>query len=964
MKKQNIINIPFEINFLQELAKSLIEKYADDPIYFANLTVLLPNRRSCRELTNLLFQTSDNESLLLPNIMPIGEINEDEIFFNSNLESENVLNVIPQMRQRLILTPLIESWKKKTDSKTFKAQSALLSIELSSFLDEVEKEQLSFDKIENLVPERFSEHWQLTLEFLKIATINWPDILTKYNAISSPNYLNYLLTAKSDYLQQHGSEHPIIIADSVSSIPAIRQLIKTVANIDNGHIYLHGLDQNLSDETWQNIEESHPQWQLKQLIEYLDVTRSQIQDFHSTKLTDRSNLVTNAMLPAENMVSNTENVKIKASAVENLQIVNCSDLYNESTIIAMKIRQALEENIGSIALITNNSTLTKLVGLELKRWNIDINDSTGMSLKDTPQAVFFSLIAKMICDNFNSPINILEALKHAFCNCGYPTIEFKKFVNKLESQCFRGIRKDCNLYSIKNYLDEETASWWQEIINIVKPISDIIYQNKYARIKFKDILHLHVQIVQAFANSDDESGDLRLYKHDKGIKFKEFIDELSLHADEIEEVDIKEYPALFGVMMEGVKYNPPYSSNSKIIALAPTETRLLKFDLVIMAGLNDNSWPNLNNSNPFMNKAMCNDFGLASTERNIGLQSHDFCNLLASDQVFITRSIKEDGVFTVKSRWLSRIETILKISNLNVDSSKKWQQWSKDLNKPDKFITPVRASANPPITARPRELSVTYFEKLIRDPYAIYANKILSLKKLDDIDQDPTMADFGSLIHQTFDKFIKQYNDDKHSDKYQELINIGDELAKKMGLNSHMFLFWQERFKKIAKWFALNESETRKQGVKILSEIDGKIILNFDAENFTIKARADRIEKNVDGSIAIIDYKTGILPAVKEVQNSYAPQMTLQGLIADKNGFNVSGDLQDLIYWKFSNDKNVQKRKIGYNKKYSLEQLISDTESNIYQLIEHMFFQNTPLIACPDSQKQPKFNEYKHLERI
>ena len=51
-------------------------------------------------------------------------------------------------------------------------------------------------------------------------------------------------------------------------------------------------------------------------------------------------------------------------------------------------------------------------------------------------------------------------------------------------------------------------------------------------------------------------------------------------------------------------------------------------------------------------------------------------------------------------------------------------------------------------------------------------------KKLEDIDQDPSMADFGSFIHIALDKFIKNYDKKITNDKYQELLDIAEEEAE------------------------------------------------------------------------------------------------------------------------------------------------------------------------------------------
>ena len=73
--------------------------------------------------------------------------------------------------------------------------------------------------------------------------------------------------------------------------------------------------------------------------------------------------------------------------------------------------------------------------------------------------------------------------------------------------------------------------------------------------------------------------------------------------------------------------------------------------------------------------------------------------------------------------------------------------------------------------------------------------------------------------------------------------------------------------------------------VKTLAEIRGKIEFPVEGEPFTLAARADRIDLFADGSVGVVDYKTGAAPSNKEMRVGLAPQLPLEAAIARAGGF-------------------------------------------------------------------------------
>ena len=265
-------------------------------------------------------------------------------------------------------------------------------------------------------------------------------------------------------------------------------------------------------------------------------------------------------------------------------------------------------------------------------------------------------------------------------------------------------------------------------------------------------------------------------------------------------------------------------------------------------------------------------FGLAPPERRIGLTAHDFVQALAGPDAIVTRSTRIDGSPTVPARWLTRIETLLSASDEGQTVIRRWRTeeetwltWQAILDA-RQDAPPVTAPAPvPPLDARPDRLSVTDVETLVRDPYAIYAKRILSLSALDTLDADPGAADRGSIIHNAIDRFIREAGDDGSHGALDRLLAIGEEEFAPWLDRPGIRAFWWPRFERIAEWIVALENDRASGTVRRHTEVDGVLTIDRDGRPFRLRARADRIDEIADGGYEIVDYKTGAIPSKKDV---------------------------------------------------------------------------------------------------
>jgi ATP-dependent helicase/nuclease subunit B len=949
--------IPSHLPFLDTLAADILHQYGSDPLLLSNITILLPNRRSCKSLQQSFLRISDGKPLLLPTIQPIGEADDEQFIFKHT----EIPNLISPTRQRLILTRLIEKWQSitKQDEKITTVQAAHLAIELASFLGEVEKEQLSFENIAKIVPDDLSRHWQITLDFLHILIDKWPEILLEKNAVDIHTQRNLTINMQAEYWQQNPPPYPVVIAGSTGSIPATANLIKTIAGLPSGRVILAGLDNHIDDASWDALSETHPQFGLKQLLEFVGVARGEISSLSlQGEGIQRSILSSELMRPAAT-TSLWKNLKLSSEALEGIELITTATLQEEATVIALILKETLHQQGKTAALITNNRDLARYVSAILQKWDVAIDDSAGNELSQTPQAIYLRLLAQMAMDKAASPISLLNCLKHPFAAGGISQGEFRNHVRKLELLALRGIRPShgiASYYKILNKHDDKSLiAWLERLEKTIKPMLDLTKSNS---VPFDEILLKHISVAEELANSDSESGGLRLWRDNAGEQLKDFLDELILPARNFKNIEPEEYPALLEALLVGQTYRPAYGNHPRISILSPIEARMQSFDVVIMGDLNEGSWPATGKSDPWMSRPMRSNFGLPLPEKKIGQSAHDFAQLFCSSRVVMTRSEKMDGTQTIPSRWLMRLSAVLKVLKCEnaIAPKQPWTKWAALLNTPENFEQYQLPSPTPPLELRPQKLSVTAIEKLMRDPYSIYASKILQLYKLDEIDKEPGPLEFGNFVHEALDIFVKEYGDIAENERGDFLLGCGRKILREMELKPAVEAFWWPRFERIAAWFVENEATRRSDGAKIESEIQGE----YKIGDFTLYAKADRIETDSDGNISIIDYKTGTVPAPGDIALGLSPQITLEGLIASKGGFSdfTEHEIKELLHWKLSGGAEITEEKT------TKPELIKEAEEGLKSLINLFTNANTPYLPCPNADKAPKYNDYEHLERV
>ena len=994
-KAPELYTIPARYSFVDTLAQGVMTRFGQDPLSLSDVLILLPNRRGVRSLREAFLRLSGGKSILLPRLQPIGDVEEDEMLLGAAALPQGIDTpdlpppISPYQRQMLLMEVITRWYKRRGEDPPEVAQSAILAGALGRFLDQVQTERLSFDDLKELVPEDYAVHWQETLEFLKILTQNWPGVLAATGHMDAAARRNRLLEGLRQQWLQNPPTHPVIAAGSTGSIPATADLLEVIARLPRGMVVLPGMDVNMDEESWQALEPTHPQYTMKQLLQKIGAERIEVQDWLShfcagvsAALSQsppaRERLLTEIMRPAATTDRWREMDVDLETATKGLIRLDLPGPREEAGVIALMLRRALEEEGRTAALITPDRQLARRVAGGLRRWGIVIDDSAGTPLFNTPPGVYLRLTARMVAEQF-APVPLLSALKHPLMCAGQDPGIFRKRVRQLEKNLLRGPRPGGGLKGIRAALmaaieekGPETGplqaleEWWSGVAAHLAPMETLL--NRKAA-SFGALLKAHITMAEALAATDEEVGEARLWKGDAGEQAARLVEELQLAADSLPSLPPEQYPALLEVFMREVTVRPRYGQHPRLNIWGPLEARLQHADLVILAGLNEGSWPPEATIDPWMSRPMREKFGLPSLEQKIGLSAHDFIQAASAPNVVLTRAEKQDGTPTVKSRWLARMEAIVPPGYLHPKTAC-WADWYRLLDQPAQPVEIHPPRPTPPVEDRPRQLSVTAIQTWMRDPYSLYARYILNLKPLDPLDADPGAADKGIIIHAALDWFMREYADHLPEDAHDRLIEMGREEFTHVLDRPTVWAFWWPRFVQIAEWFVDNERRRRAEGLTtVATEISGRLELDAPGGVFCLTAQADRIDRRADGSYSIIDYKTGQSATPRQLHAGYAPQLPLEGVILQAGGFKgLSGVVGELSYWQLKGGDEPARitsfHEAGIRQaKINVSELIDKSRAGLVQLIASFDQRETPYLSTPRPDVLG-YGEYDHLARV
>ncbi len=985
-----VYTIPIGTPFLDRLAAGVWDRVAGDPVALTDVRLLLPTRRAVRSAADAFLRFGDGRPMLLPKLSTISDVDEDLLDVEAGEEAGiagaiDIPPAVPDLQRQLELMRLVTAYlRADPDSATpdTPEHAYRLAAALARLIDEVQMHGRDFAALHALAPDAYAAHWERTVAFLKIVTEVWPGRLEELGAIDPMARRDALMRAEAAALRANPPQSPVIVAGSTGSIPATAELMRAVLTLPEGAIVLPGLDLDSDPASWQAIGEdpTHPQHGLHSLLQTLGVERAAVRLWSPAVTAGRDRLIRETMRPAATTEAwrglSTAADAPTPAAFDGITRIDAASPREEAGVIALLMREVLDEPGKTAALVTPDRRLARRVAVELRRWRIDrgdgerldVNDSGGSPLTNSPVAVFLRLLATAMTDC--APVALLSLLKHPLAAAGLDPDRFRRLTDRLDRDVLRGPRPAPGLAGLRRAVEaaaletERMAELLDFCDRLAARLAPLETALSGRSVEVPLLLDAHLRAAEALATSHETDGSLRLWVGEAGEAMARLSNEFADGAEGMEPIAGADWPGLFDALLEGRVVRPRFGSHPRLHILGVLEARLLAFDRVILGGLNEGSWPAEARPDPWMSRPMRRDFGLPSIDLAIGKAAHDVAMALGGREVFLTRSQRVDGSPTIASRWLLRLDTVARALQCQ-ERLRSWAApaaWHAQLDAPTAADPGRPPEPRPKLHQRPRRLSVTRIDTWLRDPYSIYARYILNLKALDPLDMEVGAIERGNAIHEALDAFVRDHPRDLPPNADQVLIEYG-----RRSFDTHMdrpgvWAFWWPRFERVARWFVEVERDRRRSLDDSVTERKGTLELPGPAGPFVLEGTADRIDRRGDGTYALVDYKTGSNPTLGDLKSGRAPQLPLEAMILMAGGFPdlAAAEVASLEYWRVGGGTPPGRVDAV---DAIVPQLVEEARAGLEALIAAFDDETTPYHAAPDPRRSLRFNDYDHLAR-
>lgn len=887
--RPRIYGLPPGADFPAELAAGILERTkGQPPEALARVTILVNTRRMQRRLKTLL---SEGPARLLPRISLVTDIGD--LMPGLDLPPPG-----SSLRRRLELARLVEALIASDPGLAPKSAKFDLADSLAALMDEMQGEDVPLARLRGLDISDQSGHWARSLKFLSIVgqyigqtQDRWSDPEARRRRAAA------LLTAA---WAKNPPETPIIVAGSTGSRATTALIMRAVAALPQGAVVLPGFDFHTPGEVWRELTDSgaaplgaqdHPQYRFAAFLESLGADPMSVEAWRGDKHgSARNALVSLSLRPApvtDRWLSEGPDLGDLLQHTSGLTMIEASQPRDEALAIAVAIREAIEHG-KSVALISPDRVLGRRVAAALSRWNIVADDSAGQPLALTAPGRFLRQVAGLI-EGAGDSVELMSLLKHPLAHSAGSdrgqhlrlTREFELYLRGTKSvsvtkqglNTFRDRRPD-----VERPWCDWLGGWLDRVASAPEATLEACLEH-------------HLTIAEALAGGGPE-GSGGLWERTAGRDALRVMERMRAEGDFDHPMNFADYRQLFEHVLAGESSRDYETARTDVMIWGTLEARVQGADLVILGGLNEGAWPERPAADPWLNRPLRKQAGLLLPERQIGLAAHDYQQAIAAGEVILSRARRDEESETVPSRWLGRLANLLEgLKDQNGPEALKamcargqaYLDHAAGLDLPKASVSSESRPAPAPARAiRPKSLSVTEIQTLIRDPYAIYAKYILKLRRLDPLRVEADARLRGDLFHDIAEAALEPGAD--FSDPAAAIERMKAIARAEFGklVWPGVRALWSGHFNAIVEHLVAEEKLRRLGGAPIALERKGRF--DVPGTSIAIRGKADRIDRLSDGRLAIYDYKTGKPPDAKQVRY-FDRQLLIEAVMADLGGF-------------------------------------------------------------------------------
>lgn len=780
-----------------------------------------------------------------------------------------------------------------------------LSDSLATLLEEMQGEKVSPEALAALDTGAHSAHWARTQRFL--------DIIARYfDAAGGPpdaeRRRRLVVEARIAAWHRDPPLHPVLVVGTTGSRGTTALFMDAVARLPQGAVILPGFDFDLPQQVYDFMianggTEEHPQHRHALRMAALGLVRDQVAPWDAglaPPAAPRNALISLALRPApvtDQWLSEGPGLGDLGAATSGVTLIEAPTQRDEAAAIALRLREAVE-NGETAALITPDRLLTRRVAAALEKWRLVADDSAGTPLAQSAPGRFLRQVADLRAMPLTAA-RLLALLRHPLMLSGHAD-RGQHLLNSRELELFirrKGVPfPDAQTLAGFAKGDAGRAAWLDWVTGLCCTTSSP------DPAPLADHVRAHVALAGALAAGPGRDGSGGLWDEAAGRRAQAMCDALQEAAPVAGQLTNRDYTGFFAGIIAREEVRRPDIGHPDIRIWGTLEARVQSADLIILAGLNEDVWPPAPGADPWLNRAMRRDAGLLSPERQVGLSAHDFQQAAAAKEIWLSRSKRGSESETVASRWLNRIVNLL--GGLDKQAGTRWldtmrgrgQDWldrSRALSVPEAQTPPLRIasaprpSPRPPVAVRPRRLSVTEIETLLRDPYAIYARRVLRLQRLDPLTATADAPRLGTALHRIVELFIAARPDPRAPGAAADLMAIGEKVFEEQCPWPTVRQIWLARLERVVPEFLEGEVERQARGQVLALEARGEI--DLPGLSMRIIGKADRIDRDENGLVSVYDYKSSDAPDIKK-QKFFTKQLLIEAPMIERGAFAAIGE--------------------------------------------------------------------------
>ncbi|GGB85931.1 double-strand break repair protein AddB [Novosphingobium endophyticum] len=912
-----VYSIAAHRGFADALVAGLVPRYSEGDLGLARLTLLLPSRRAVRTVTEAFVRHSggsERPGMLLPRMAVVGDLDLDETLgpLLDPLGAADIPPAADPARRWLRLAHYLREVEGEGAGKG----AALLrrAWEVGRTMDRLLVEgiapiDLMSERVIGIVGD-LASHWtDNTRTFLKVQQY-WIAELAGREQIDAPERRNRLFEHAARRWRQAPPQHPVVAAGVTSASPALAELLRVVSEMPGGSVILPDLDLALDAQVWDELGTAgkpvepddppfgrddavtHPQYHLKLLLNRMGIARTEVQPWHRSGVgaapPERSRVISNLFLPPR---ASTGWVDLPAEKrrLSGVRLMESAHPGEQAQAIAILIREALETPERRAALITPDRGLAARVIAHLGRWGIAADDTAGRPLTQTAAGRLLLLLAEVVAERA-APVPLIALLTHPLAGAGEGRARWLENARWLDL-ALRGPRPGAGLASIAAVADEaKVGDWWREAEAMLAPL--------FAFGEAEPLDHL----LGAFADVAQALCGERLWSGPDGRSLSAFVEDLRAAAGAAGALlDPRELHAVLRDAMDRVAVRPPWGGHPRVAIYGLLEARMSRADLVICGGLVEGVWPASPAQDSLLPPAMLRALGVPGDDFRIGLSAHDLAAALGAPEVVLSWTLRDEGGPVIPSRFVLRVKAMLgDQAARHVESEA--VRLARLLDDAAPVLPHPRPRPMPDAAQRKVDIPVTGLDRLRGDPYQFYAGSILHLRRIDALDAEPSAAWKGEIAHRILELWHKA------GDPEGGLRAIAEQVLDEENAHPLMRALWWPRLSAAFDTFDAMIARQKAEGREVLTvEAWG----DMRHRDIRIHGRADRIDRKADGSLVVVDYKTGGPPKPLQVKEGFALQLGLIAMIAEAGGFSgVEGRASGFEYWSLA--KKPRTDEFGY----------------------------------------------------